>query len=138
MHHEQGEKRTTERTTVLKAYLILVGIWALGGFLLWTGSIKPVVNALGSTWRLLIIGPFGFLTWPAHEMALVLSGHGPGTNANAPVNVQSFILSLIWSGILWAPLISLQWRRIPIWFVFFFQFAVCAITFGLFWKFGNG
>lgn len=138
MHPEQGKKMTTERKTALKAYLILVGIWTLGGFLVWTGSIKPLVNTLGSTLRLLIIGPFGFLTWPAHEMALFLSGHGLGANASAPVNIQSFIMSLIWSGILWAPLIGLRWRRIPIWLAIFSQIVVCLITFGLFWKFGNG
>ena len=138
MNHEQSKKLAPGGKTVLIPYVILVGIWALGGFLLWTGSFKPVINTLGAPLRLLIIGPFGFLTWPAHEMALVLSGHGFGANANAPVNVQSFSMSLIWSSILWAPLISMHWRRIPIWLAVFFEIVVCAITFGLFWKFGNG
>ena len=119
-------------------YVVLVLIWAAGGVLVWTGALKSLLSRPYGQPVALALAPFGILTWPAHEAALCLEGKGLGANALCQVSLGSLLAFVLWSGLLWAPLLLRLTRTIPLRLSMATQVLVLLLTFALFWKYGNG
>jgi len=66
---------------VVTWYVVLVLLWTAGGMAIWTGVLKPLWSQPSGQLFGLVFAPFGFLTWPAHEAAMVMEGKGFGTDA---------------------------------------------------------
>lgn len=135
---EKSPVSTRRRKGVLVWYILFVLIWSAGGMLVWTGTLKPLFSHIGSKWGIVIFGPFGFLTWPAHEASLCFSGKGLGSNALSSVSISSFASFVVWSCILWMPLFLLHRRSTPLWFGVMAQILLILLTLGLFWFYGRG
>ena len=118
-------------------YVALVLIWTIGGFSAWTGLLvthpggKPIVVTLA-------LAPFAILTWPAHEAALYMEGKGLGANALCSLSIVSLAAFLLWSAILWAPLLLRLKKTIPLQLSMATEVLMLVLTFALFWKYGNG
>ncbi len=134
---EKSAISTRHRRHVLTWYIILVLIWSTGGMLIWTGALKEVASHIGRTWGIILFGHFGFLTWPAHEATLCLAGRGLGANALSQISISSFVAFVVWSCILWTPLLMLRWRKTPVWLGVAAQILLALLTFAMFWSFGN-
>lgn len=125
------------RRYVFTCYIVLVLIWSAGGMLIWTGDLKETFSNLGRTWGIVLLGHFGFLTWPAHQASLCLAGKGWGANMLSPISFSTLAAFVLWCGILWAPLLMLRRRKTPVWFCAATQILLALLTFALFWRFGN-
>jgi hypothetical protein len=136
-HLPERDSSPPHRRYMLKCYIVLVLIWTVGGMLVWSGDVKPWFLA-SPVWMKLVFVNFDFLTWPAHEATLYFTGKGLGSNALLELSVSSLSAFFIWSCILWGPVLSLRWRKIPAWFGAIALVLLVLLTFALFWKYGNG
>ena len=123
---------------VVTWYIVLVLIWTAGGMSVWTGALKPLLSQPYGQPVALTLAPFGILTWPAHEGALYLEGKGLGADALCQFSLGSLFVFVLWSGLLWAPLLLRLARTIPLRLSMAAQVIVLLLTFALFWKYGNG
>ncbi len=123
---------------VVTWYVILVLIWAAGGISIWTGVLKPLLSQPYGQPVALALAPFGILTWPAHEAALYLEGKGLGANALCQLSIGSLAVFVLWSAILWAPVLLRLRKTIPLQLSMAAQVLLLVVTFALFWKYGNG
>ncbi len=128
----------SHRRRVVTLYVALVLIWTAGGISIWTGVLKPLLSQPYGQPVALALAPFGILTWPAHEVALYLEGTGLGANALCQFSIASLLAFVLWSAILWAPLLLRLARTIPLQLSMTAQVLLLVLTFALFWKYGNG
>jgi len=119
-------------------YIVLVLIWTAGGMSVWTGALKSLLAQPYGQPVALALAPFGILTWPAHEAAMYMEGKGLGADALCQLSLGSLLAFVLWSGLLWAPLLLRLARTIPLQFSMATQVLVLVLTFALFWKYGNG
>jgi len=141
MVNHQSKTDSTEvpyRRYILTCYIILMLIWTVGGIIVWCGVLQDWFSETVPEWIRPAFVQFAFLTWPAHEASLYLTGKGMGSNALLELSVLSVSAFFIWSGILWGPVFTLRWRKIPIWFGTMVLALLVLLTFALFWKYGNG
>ena len=125
------------RRHIFTCYVGLVLIWTFGGILVWSGFLKEWLSETVPERMRPVFVHFAFLTWPAHEASLYLTGKGLGSNALSQLSVLSVSAFFVWSSILWAPLLTLRWRKIPAWAGIVALVLLPLLTFALFWKFGN-
>jgi len=123
---------------VVTWYIVLVLIWTIGGMVIWTGVLKPLLSRPYGQPVALALAPFGILTWPAHEAAMCMEGKGLGANALCQLSPGSLLAFILWSGLLWAPLLLRLARTIPLRLSMATQVLVLVLTFALFWQYGNG
>jgi hypothetical protein len=123
---------------VVTWYIVLVLIWTIGGMAIWTGVLKPLLSRPYGQPVALALAPFGILTWPAHEAAMCMEGKGLGANALCQLSPGSLLAFILWSGLLWAPLLLRLARTIPLRLSMATQVLVLILTFALFWRYGNG
>ena len=128
----------SHRRRVVTLYVALVLIWTAGGMSVWTGVLKTLLSRPYGQPVALALAPFGILTWPAHEATLCIEGKGLGANALCHVSLGSLLAFVLWSGLLWAPLLLRLARTIPLRLSMAAQVLVLVATFALFWKYGNG
>jgi hypothetical protein len=128
----------SHRRLVVTWYVLLVLIWTTGGMSVWTGALKSLLAQPYGQPVALALAPFGILTWPAHEAALYLEGKGFGANALCHGSIGSLLAFVLWSGLLWAPLLLRLRRTIPLRLSMAAQVLLLVLTFALFWKYGNG
>jgi len=126
------------RRQVAMWYIVLVLVWTAGGMSIWTGILKTLLSRPYGQPVALALAPFGILTWPAHEAALHLEGKGIGANALCQPSISSLLAFVLWSGLLWAPLLLRLARTIPLRLSMATQVLVLVVTFALFWSYGNG
>ncbi|MDT8303842.1 MAG: hypothetical protein RQ760_20330 [Sedimentisphaerales bacterium] len=141
MPNHQSEIESTGapyRRHILTCYIILMLIWTVGGLLVWCGVPKEWLSETMPEWMRPFFVHFAFLTWPAHEASLYLTGKGLGSNALLEFSVLSVSTFFVWSGILWGPVLMLRWRKIPVWAGIMALVLLLILTFGLFWRYGNG
>ena len=121
---------TSRRRALRKVGWAGVAIWALAG-LLW--------SEWGLSYRALspLVVPQMLTTWPAHEAALVLSGHGLGANLRTPVLVTA-VCALVWALVLWAPLLTTKSRIVPVRSAVVAQILLLLLVALAFASFGNG
>ena len=126
------------RRQVVTWYIVLVLLWTAGGMAIWTGVLKPLLSQPYGQPVALALAPFGILTWPAHEAAMFMEGKGLGTDALCRLSLSSLAVFVLWSVILWAPLLLRLRRTIPLQLSMTAQVVLLVLTFALFWRFGNG
>jgi len=127
----------SRRRRILRWYAALVLIWAAGGLSAWTGLLQAHPSGQPEIVGL-ALAPFGILTWPAHEAALYMEGKGPGANALCQFSIGSLLTFVLWSAILWSPLLLRLRTTIPLRLIGATQVLLLLLTFALFWKYGNG
>jgi len=108
-------------------------IWAVGGALLWSPIIEKVPKFITP-----VLTPLVVTTWPAHEVASMLSGKGLGASTALPFNIPLVAGCVVWAAILWAPLLALRVRKVPLWLGLTGQVAFFVTVAALFNRFGNG
>ncbi len=123
---------------VVTWYIVLVLIWTAGGISIWTGVLKPLLSQPYGQPVALALAPFGILTWPAHEAAMCMEGKGLGADALCQLSPGSLAVFVLWSAILWAPLLLRLRRTIPLQLSMATQVLLLVLTFALFWRYGNG
>jgi hypothetical protein len=116
----------------------LVLIWTIGGIAIWTGALKSLLAQPYGQPVALALAPFGILSWPAHEAAMLMEGKGLGANAVCQFSLGALAAFVLWSAILWAPLLLRLRRAIPLQLSMMIQVLLLVLTFALFWKYGNG
>jgi hypothetical protein len=133
---ENKKPRSTCRKWVLLIFVGAVSAWTAAGTVGWAGLLKPVFERLG---------PFAFpclliplTTWPGHEVILILSGVGAGANRLSALSVSSAMVFFLWSIFLWIPVLTLYWRKVPMWLGLVGQLFVLLVVCMLFWRFGSG
>ncbi len=123
---------------VVTWYIVLVLLWTAGGMAIWTGVLKPLLSQPYGQPVALALAPFGILTWPAHEAAMCMEGKGLGADALCQFSIDSLLAFILWSAILWAPLLLRLRKTIPLQLSMAAQVLLLVLTFALFWKYGNG
>ena len=103
-----------------------------------TGLLKPLLSRSYGQPVALALAPFGILTWPAHEAAMSMEGKGLGADALCRLSLGSLAVFVLWSAILWAPLLLRLRKTIPLQLSMAAQVLLLVLTFALFWKYGNG
>ena len=126
------------RRQVVTWYVVLVLLWTAGGMSVWTGVLKTLLSRPYGQPVALALAPFGILTWPAHEAVLYMEGKGLGADALCQLSLGSLAAFILWSAILWAPLLLRLLRTIPLRLSMTAQVVLLVLTFALFWKYGNG
>lgn len=137
---EDDPKARPPRKRLFLAVYLLILLWAGAATMSWGGKLRDVGKL-----PTVLAWPLGSLsvaaaltTWPAHELLNAMAGHGFGANELSDLGVRSAVIFLVWCTILWSPMLSLWWRRAPIWLGAVVQIAVLLVVFALFWKYGNG
>lgn len=122
--------------TILLIYLGIVLVWAVAGTAGWAGQLKSMFE------RSRVVAVMGIAialtTWPAAQLLLEFSGNGFGANALTELNFISLLFFLVWSAVLWSPMLIFLRRSIPRWVGFLAQVLLLAAVSALFWKFGRG
>ncbi|HDY90422.1 MAG TPA: hypothetical protein ENH82_20165 [bacterium] len=129
-------QKSKHRYIVLPVYFGSASLWALAGSMLCAGVMKTVIAGLGIFRFLILVIPL--TVWPARELVLEFSGKGFGANALVEFNVTSYMLFLVWSFVLWCPVLLFFWRKIPRWIPLATHASLLLIVSSFFWKFGNG
>jgi len=126
----------THRMKILLIFLGIVLVWTIAGTAGWAGQFKPMFKRSSVVAAMGIAVPL--TTWPAHELLLEFSGKGFGANALTELNFMSLLFFLVWSAVLWSPMLIFLRQTIPRWVGFLAQVSLLAAVSALFWKFGNG
>lgn len=110
--------------------------------LLWIGLVFAWGALSTLTWggllRTPLVVPFAVTTWPPHEVLNVFYGHGLGANVRVPLAPVSVFAYLVWSAVLWSPLLLLTWKKVPSWLTVTAQIAFLSAIAASFWRYGNG
>lgn len=134
---QAGKKSiVNHRLKILLIFLGIVLVWAVAGTAGWAGQFKPMFKWSSVVAVLGIAIPL--TTWPTHELLLEFSGKGFGANALTELNFISLLFFLVWSAVLWSPMLIFLRRNILCWVGFLAQVLLLAAVSALFWKFGNG
>lgn len=84
-------------------------VWAVVG----VGLLSPFVRLIPErVWP--ILSPFVMTLWPSWSLAAALAGLIRVT-AGLPLFLVSAAGAILWTAILWSPVLALRWRRMPIW-----------------------
>lgn len=121
---------TSRRQGLRKVGWAGVALWTLGG-LLWSEWGRPFPRLA------LMLIPQWLTTWPAHEAALVVTGHGLGANMRTSL-VPTAICAVVWSLILWAPLLTTKSRAVSVRAAVVLEVLLMIVVAALYWKYGNG
>ena len=85
-----------------------VVVWALGVMVVWppiSGVIPKAVLAL--------LAPFSMTSWPAQRGLALAAEHG-GIPKGIPAVLVTVVMAVIWAVVLWAPMLSLRSRKMPL------------------------
>lgn len=121
---------TSRRQLLRKIGWIGVVLWTIGG-VLWTARGRSLV------WLNTLLLPEWLTAWPAHEAALIVSGHGTGANVRTPF-IPTAICALVWALVLWSPLLTTRSRTVSVRAAVVLQVLLLGIVGALFLRFGNG
>ena len=119
---------------VMVIVCVVIG-WGVASWLGWS-EIGIRLKAVPGLPILLL--PVLFLSWPAHEVALVVAGLGAGANARCPATAWTLTAFLLQAVVTWLPLAIFCLARFKLRFLLVVQCAVLLILFVFFWFFGNG
>ena len=126
-----------KRVKCILLFVAVVLFWALGATAVWSGKLKPLYEQNSVVPLKAIQLVIGSTTWPGHEIMLEISGKGFGANAGSKFSVLSLLVFLVYSVLLWSPLLILLLPKgLPP--AISVQIVLLAVVFALFWKFGNG
>ena len=118
--------------------LIVVGFALLWGVLSWVGWSELFLRVKTIPGLPIVLLPVLLLSWPAHEIGLVIAGSGAGANALCPATAPMLALFIFQAAAIWLPLSLLCLKKPQVVYAVVIQCAVLALLFAFFWEFGNG
>jgi hypothetical protein len=126
----------SRRYLLLSIIVVLIVGWAFLSWYVWSGIASASIKS-NIIYKIMVF-PIGTMSWPAHEICLVISGAGTGANAPSPANFCSFAVFLVQASLTWSLLLIpvIMRKMIVPWL--FAQSCVLLLIFFTFWCFGNG
>jgi len=120
----------------LALIIILIAVWAVVSWYAWSdvGSSRMKRCRAVKTAAL----PVLIISWPAHEVCLVISGVSFGTNAGSKATAGTFAVFLIQAVLTWSLLLIAVAARKKFILWFCAQLSLLLLLFASFWCFGNG
>ena len=129
-------KKGSPENLFLYIAIVLIVVWATVSWYAWSdvGSRRIKLYPVFQT----VVLPVLIMSWPAHEVALSISGVGFGANVRSAATVWTLAIFMLQAVLTWAPLLIAVIVRKKLICWLFAQFALLLLLFSTFWFFGNG
>jgi len=120
----------------LALVIVLIVVWAATSWYTWSDAGSNRIKSYPAVQIAAL--PVLFMSWPAHEICLGISGVGSGANVRSKATAGTFVVFLIQAVLTWYPLLIAVVARKKSIFWLCAQLALLLLLFASFWCFGNG
>jgi hypothetical protein len=126
----------SRRYFLLSVVIVIIAFWAFLSWYIWSGVASADIKGI-LVYKIVSL-PVGLMSWPAHEICLIISGVDYGANASSPASFWYFMVFLVQAVLTWSLLLVpvVMQKKIYPWI--FFQSGLLLLLFLTFWLFGNG
>ncbi len=116
--------------------VVLIVLWAAASWYAWSDAGSRRLKSYPAVGIAAV--SILFLSWPAHEVCLGISGAGFGANARSAATLGTFVIFLVQAILTWSLLLAMVIVRKYFLPLLFAQAGLLLLIFITFWRFGNG